>query len=269
MSTVQLQQGEHFGVTTARGEARGVLLSCLRHAAARKLPRHVHEAAFFTMLLRGGYRERAGSRAIDYDPLTVVFHPPSLAHFDEIAAGDSLLVTMEVAPRFMSECDLARPSLAPQPFASARRLLALYRAARGGVLQSLDIESAAIELLASAAKTPEIAERAAPPWLDRAIELLREETNVRVADLAREANVHPVHFARVFRRFLGVTPGAYLQRVRLQHALRLLGRAALAEVALSAGFADQSHFCRAVRAHLGLTPRDVMALLSERRRPGG
>lgn len=263
MSTVELQQGKHFGITTARGEARGVMLSCLRHAVARKLPQHVHEAAFFTMLLRGGYRERAGSRAIDYDPLTVVFHPPALAHFDEIAAGESLLVTLEVAPHFAAEYDLARPSLAAQPFASARRLLALYAAAQNGVLAPMDVESAAIELMASAAKTPDVHERTAPPWLARAIELLRADAHVRVADLARESNVHPVHFARVFRRTLGVTPGAYLQRVRLEAALRLLARGrSLADAALDAGFADQSHFCRVARATFGITPRALASMLS-------
>ena len=261
---VQLQRGEFFGTTTTRNESNGVLLSCLRHADPRKLPVHAHESAFFTMLLRGAYREQAGSREIHYDPLTVVFHPPSLAHFDEIGSGDSTMVSVEVSPQFFADNQLALPPLARQSFAAARCLLGLYRAARLGVLTPLEVESGVIELVADAAKTREVADHGTPPWLARVLEMLRARpsAHVRVLELAREANVHPVHLTRVFRRVLGTTPGEYLQRLRLQNALRLLaGRnASLSDVALASGFADQSHFCRAVRASLGVTPRMLVEI---------
>ena len=259
---VHLQTGEFFGTTTARGEARGVLLSCLQHPAARKLPEHAHEAAFFTMLLRGHYRERAGGREIDYDPLTVVFHPPSYAHRDEIGAAGSVMISVEVGRELFDAYDLALPPLARQSMAASRALLALYRAARNGLLAPLAVESAVIELLADAAKTPEVHERATPPWLGRVMALLEElPASPRVADLAAEANVHPVHFTRVFRRHLGVTPGEYLQRRRLRAALRMIGTSPLSDVALASGFADQSHLSRAVRAALGETPGRLAKLL--------
>lgn len=259
---VHLQTGEFFGTTTARGQARGVLLSCLQHPDARKLPEHAHEAAFFTMLLRGDYRERAGSREIHYDPLTVVFHPPSHEHRDEIGAADSVMISVEVGRELFDAYDLALPPLARQSFAASRTLLALYRGARNDLLVPLDVESAVIEMLADAAQTPHVRERSTPPWLARVLELLDElPATLQVADLAAEADVHPVHFARVFRRHLGVTPGQYLQRRRLRTALRLIGTAPLSDVALASGFADQSHLTRAVRAFLGETPGGLARLL--------
>jgi AraC family transcriptional regulator len=262
--TRQLRQGEHYGTTYARGNASGVVLSALRHAEARKLPVHEHEAAFFTMLLRGSYSERAGRAEFRYRPLTVVFHPPSLAHFDQIEAEESRLVSLEVAPRFFEEHDLVRPPLASQSMAASRLLLSLYAETRSREVTALEVESAAVELLAGASKTRAIDEQSMPRWLTRVIDRLHGEADgqTRLSDLARDAGIHPVHLTRVFRSRLGVTPGAYVQRLRLERAVAALANgSSLADAAQTAGFADQSHFCRAVRSQLGLTPRALNRLV--------
>jgi AraC family transcriptional regulator len=74
--------------------------------------------------------------------------------------------------------------------------------------------------------------------------------------LAREAGVHPVHLARTFRRIQGCTLGDYVRHLRLEWARRQLSGTdrPIAEVALSCGFADQSHFTRAFRAGYDMTP---------------
>jgi len=94
-------------------------------------------------------------------------------------------------------------------------------------------------------------------WLAVARELLDDQCGeaVRVTELARAAGVHPVHLARVFRRYLGCTPGDYLRR-RLERAAVLLRETAcpLSDVALSCGFADQSHLANAFKRHIGVTP---------------
>lgn len=257
-----MRQGEFFGTTYARGAAGGVVLSALRHAHPRQLPAHEHEAAFFTMLLRGSYSERAGRSEFRYRPLGVVFHPPSLAHFDEIEAEESLLVTLEIPSRFFDEHDLSRPPLASQSLVASRLMLSLYAETRAREVAALDVESVAIELLADASNTRAFDASTAPRWLSRVLDRLHADARVSIADLALDAGVHPVHLSRVFRRRLGMTPGAYVQRLRLERALaQLAGGASLAEVAQSSGFADQSHFCRAVRAGVGMTPGRVAALI--------
>lgn len=265
VSTRHLRQGEHFGTTYARGNASGVVLSALRHAEARRLPAHEHEAAFFTMLLRGSYSERAGRAEFRYRPLTVVFHPASLAHFDEVEAEESRLLSLEVSARFFEEHDLARPPLALQAMSASRLLLSLYAETRVREVSPLDVESTAIELLADASKTRAIDEQSMPRWLTRVIDRLHDEADerTRIGDLARDAGVHPVHLTRVFRLRLGLTPGAYVQRLRLERAVANIGNgASLAEVAQASGFADQSHFCRSVRDALGLTPRALARLMA-------
>ena len=60
---------------------------------------------------------------------------------------------------------------------------------------------------------------------------------------------------RAFVREKGITPYRYLETVRIAAAKVLLQRGMRpAEAALRTGFADQSHFSRQFRRHMGLPP---------------
>jgi AraC family transcriptional regulator len=60
----------------------------------------------------------------------------------------------------------------------------------------------------------------------------------------------------VFRDFYGKSPGEYLRQLRLDwaEAQMRITDAPLSQIALQAGFADQSHFTRTFKRHTGLTP---------------
>jgi AraC-like DNA-binding protein len=82
--------------------------------------------------------------------------------------------------------------------------------------------------------------------------------NVDLAVLAGIAGLSVFHFAREFKRTAGVTPHYYLLKTRVDRAKNLLSRTdlSLSEIALAAGFSDQSHFTRRFRQILGTTPRE-------------
>jgi AraC-like DNA-binding protein len=65
-------------------------------------------------------------------------------------------------------------------------------------------------------------------------------------------------FERQFLASFHLTPQKYLRKLRLRIASRALiyTNEALSEVALSSGFADQSHFTREFRRQFGRTPRE-------------
>lgn len=77
-----------------------------------------------------------------------------------------------------------------------------------------------------------------------------------VADLAALVQLSPSRFAHLFRDALGVSPGRYLQRVRVERASQLLARTSLpiAEVMRLVGCPDPSHFTRSFRSHFGMGP---------------
>jgi len=75
--------------------------------------------------------------------------------------------------------------------------------------------------------------------------------------LASEAGISPRHLTRRFKRELGVTPAAYVSRLRLEEARRRLeiGPANLKDVARGCGFADAQNLRRSFRRHIGVGPR--------------
>jgi AraC family transcriptional regulator len=84
--------------------------------------------------------------------------------------------------------------------------------------------------------------------------------------LAAAVGVHPVHLARVFRKFHACSVGDYVRQLRIEYASRQLATTdqPLANIALAAGFADQSHFSRTFKQHTRMLPTEFRKLLRER-----
>jgi len=82
------------------------------------------------------------------------------------------------------------------------------------------------------------------------------EENISIKDLAEVAGLSRFHFLRAFKQSQGMTPHCYVFQRRLEYAKRLLSESelSLSEVAVAAGFADQSHFARRFRRYVGTTP---------------
>ena len=97
-----------------------------------------------------------------------------------------------------------------------------------------------------------------PRWLDRVGELLRDRfaENLSLAEIAAAVRISADHLARSFRRCHGCTLGEYVRRLRVEFACRQLAATELplAQVALDAGFTDQSHLTKIFKRHMGVTP---------------
>ncbi len=73
--------------------------------------------------------------------------------------------------------------------------------------------------------------------------------------LADAAHVTRFQVIRDFKKTTGVTPAVYIRDRRLRCARALIAQGSgLAEAAIAAGFADQSHLSRTFRAAHGMTP---------------
>lgn len=105
-----------------------------------------------------------------------------------------------------------------------------------------------------------------PEWLSRAVDLLHDEyrRHLNITKVAAEVGVHPFHLSRVFRQFHQETIGEYVNKLRVQYACLKLANAEteIADVALGAGFADQSHLTRIFKRVTGMTPGAYRKILN-------
>lgn len=79
---------------------------------------------------------------------------------------------------------------------------------------------------------------------------------ITLGDLATVAGVSKAHFCRAFQKSVGIPSHRYIVRQRVEAAKKLLveSKMSIAEVALAAGFGDQSHFTKHFRYLVGTTP---------------
>jgi AraC family transcriptional regulator len=238
----------------------GFCVSEVDYAAGWRQPPHAHESTGVTLVVAGGFRETACGREESATALSVVVKPAGVVHADEIGAQGARTILLEIEdPALLPE------RLGPWRWLHAgpgvRPLLALAAALRG---EARPIEDTILELLGEVTDSSPAAPRDPPAWVRRAREALddADPASTRVRDLAGELDVHPVSLTRAFRRHFGMPVTVYRRRVRLRRAAARLagGRSQLTRIAHAAGFADQAHMCREIRAATGRTPSELRAI---------
>jgi AraC family transcriptional regulator len=197
-----------------------------------------------------------------------------LPHTDDFRRGVHCVV-FEISPVRLAQIrDIA--ALREPVFVNGGRAawltLKMYKEAmRGDSASALAIEGLALEILAQLSITDRPSERTPPRWLNRARELLhaRLANSLTHDEIAEAVRVHPVYLATLFRRHFHCTIGEYVRRLRIEFAAREIAASdrSLCEIALAAGFSDQSHFSKVFKHQTGLTPGDFRACLPGRRRP--
>lgn len=229
----------------------------------RVIPRHTHVTAGFCLVLDGAYEERYAARTLACRARTVTFSPAGEEH-SNVFAADSHCLTVELPANFFARLD-SGASRFREPFETQGGALAflgerLLREMRGDDdAATLIVEGLVLEMTGEAVRHDSVKRGGAvSPALRRAHELLHAHFRepLSLADIATATARHPVYLASAFRQAYGETIGECIRRLRVEHASRALEQSAtpIAEVAVSAGFANQSHFTRAFKRATGLTP---------------
>lgn len=272
----KLIRGRFLGRSLSRREVRGVVLVESRHAAGSRLQRHSHDHAYFNLNYGGTYSEQYGRRRRICRPGMLVFHPPGEVHAEEV--GDIEIATLNVAVDsiwLQRLADLDTPLDRPAEFrgdaiaAAGRQILReLWQNDRDSALA---IEGLTWEILAaSGGNRTRTVDKRPPRWLHDARDLLDAHlgASISLRAIAAEAGVHPVYFAATFRHFFGCSVGEYHRRRRFQYARELLGRldVPLAQIAVDAGFTDQSHLTHTFKRFTGMTPSRYRTFLGYKTR---
>ena len=242
----------------------GFMISESVYPPRLKQPRHAHSEASFSFVLAGNYIESyAGQTQQMRQPSTVVFHPPQESHAVDFQSGARILSVQFDSRRFdyiRSRSVVLDVSTSSQTEAIAWLGKRIYREFHQmDAASELAIEGLIFEILAEAVRSKvSTAEKKSPRWLRQVRDFLHANFSESIVseDVAQIADVHPVHLARVFRQKYNCTIGEYVRRLRVEFACRRISASAdsFTEIALAAGFTDQSHFARTFKNHLGVTP---------------
>ena len=130
------------------------------------------------------------------------------------------------------------------------------------LLQILLIELLRAELGGRRSAAPPLpaTRRAENQIVDRALQLLssRVDQKLTLAELAGSVNVSIPYLCRLFDEHLGMPPGKYLAKIRLEECRALLreGELSMGEIAARMGFSSPQHFSRQFRQYFGMSPSE-------------
>jgi AraC family transcriptional regulator len=265
--TPKLAPGVFHGTRRLARQIAGLTLTEYQFAPGRTIPKHCHEQSYFSLVLEGEWQESFGATARERKPLTLTVHPAGELHSERLGESGARAFHVEFSADWLRRLGSYAGVLAGAAQVEggpltwhALRLHAELRMADPHfplIVEGIVLESIG-ELARSTAERPP---SDLPRWLASVRDLLhaRFAERLTLEDIATAVDVHPVHLARTFRRHYRSSIGDYVRRLRVQFACRELtaSRRSLAEVALAAGFADQSHLSREIRRLTGMTPGDV------------
>lgn len=263
-----------LGERLRRVSLEGFVLTEAVYQPSSALSKHVHDHAIISIVLKGSYTEFFGSRPHECGPYSVLLKAAGEDHNDQYGRAGARCLIIKVEPNRLESIRsfsnvFDRSTHVPEGAVTALAIRLYQEFKIKDSASALSVEGLVLELLGQATRRDLRPDPSAPPpWLRSAESIIRDQFNepIGLMSVAAAVEVHPSHLARMFRKFYGCTMGDFLRRVRLEHAVQEISRQkkSLAEVALGAGFCDQSHLTKAFKANLGMTPAKLRSAMRAR-----
>lgn len=235
-------------------------------------PDHGHPAYMFVVAFDRECRVALGRRIVDAEPGKIFALSPEVLHQE--LPGERLpryVAVMVDEARFRqvwAEYGGEAPHFPGGNLDGADRLLPVLKRfmaeasgnlpGREGMLEALELEGVhtLVRILRGVEAVP--APEGQRVEIGQALALIHASPEEELSNpvLARAAGLSETHFIREFRRETGESPAAYLRRVRLELAKRLLraGEEPLTEIARRCGYATPSAFTRSFSRRFGESP---------------
>lgn len=239
------------------------------YAPNLELPRHSHLHAGFCLILRGSYTESYGRTSLECRPSSVKFQPAGETHTDAYGNERVHCFIVELKAEWLKRTGAhALVGGGPAVFAAGSVAWLMMRLRREFHAEDdeapLVIEGLLLQLLAETSRGRKaVAGGENSRWLLRAKEFLDDSflRPLTLSAVAAAAGVHPAYLANSFRLHYRCSVGEYLRLRRVEFACHKISTSkdSLADIALAAGFSNQSHFSRIFKRTTGMTPAQYRA----------
>lgn len=235
---------------------RGVAVRSVIDRSGAEVPEHAHDWPVLSLFVMGGYANRTERGETFVAGPSAVLYRAGAAHRNTIASNGFEQIEIEFDPAWLGRSLLPKSPVSQWSGGQA--------GAEARALANVCVRETAEERLRAAVRRfIELAQRepgrVPPRWLARITRRLRENTALKVNDLARDAGLHPSWLGTAYRLATGEGLPETAARFRVERAACLLRESDLpgAFVAAEAGFCDQSHMHRTFKRMFGRSPAAV------------
>jgi AraC family transcriptional regulator len=254
----------------------GLTLAEKAFRADTRMPRHEHGPAHFYLVLRGACTDSHHRSSDNCEPSTLMFHPSGVQHSCDYRNSGARTFSIHLGELWLERVrehaglpDRSVRATGGTPVWLATRLYDELRNVDSAA--PLVIEGLTLQLLGEVfCRPPAAVEQRPPRWPRRVQDLLHARFAERLTldTIAHEVGIHPDRLCHGFREQCGCSVGEYVRQLRIEFACRQLttSDAPLVEIALAAGFADQSHFSKIFKRRMGMTPTAFRRHLGSQRK---
>lgn len=221
-----------------------------------QVPEHAHDWPVLSLFVIGSYLNETelGERFISGP--SAVFYRAGAAHRNTIAAVGFEQIEIEFDPAWLGLRLL--PTVPVMRWIGGRTGAEARYLAHSceGELSEIGLRVALRRFLQNANLQPK---HESAGWVGTIMRRLKENTTLKINDLARELGRHPSWMGSEYKRATGEGLQETAARFRVERATCLLRETdqAYASIAFEAGFCDQSHMNRTFRRVLGRSPAVV------------
>ncbi len=252
--------GEVRGVFREIGRGSGAVARLTSLPPGSRLDDHVHDHPYLSLHVLGAYREAGEGGEVRIDGPAAAFHPAGSAHADRIGDRGLTTVVVEFDADWLARALGARPVPERSVYwrdgamAAGSARLARFCLGPDGAYRSVRASLGFLGKALTARPQPR-----AGAWLERLDALMDSDPDLAPARLSERLGVSDAWLARAYRSRRGEGLAERRRRRQVETAVMLIetGSSALADVALEAGFCDQSHMNRSFKLLLGCTPAEV------------
>jgi AraC-like DNA-binding protein len=230
------------------------------HPAGQRIPEHRHDWPLLTIPALGGYEEECEDGSVAVAGPAAVLHPPGRCHANCIHARGMETFSIEFDPAWLG-CAGAGAALDRSYYWIGGRVALAARS----LARLWSSESSTDELRRATAAFVRMARSqraaAAPSWFAKVQRALQAGAAPTARVVASALDMHPRWLAHAYRETAGEGLHDTIVRHRVEGAVELLRSTdqPIADIAVEAGFCDQSHLNRTLRRWTGRSPLEIRA----------
>jgi len=229
------------------------------YSPGTRIARHSHDSFVLSFPLAGSFVESNSISSYTCDKHGLSINPEGESHANDFARAARCLVIASrsaAAARFVRE-----PAYFRDPKTIGLALRVYHELLNPDDVTALMTQGLILEMLASASREKMAVRLSGQPhWLARVRDHIHDNLseNHDLKALSEIAGVHQTTLCRQFRRYYDRPIGDYVRELRICRSMSELADRdkSVADIALGAGFYDQSHFANAFKRYTGMTPSE-------------